>query len=329
MTVCMSLTDRLLEAFRALFLGIPRAELLRFADFGSAVTSGTAAVVPTTFLTVPRDSAFSGARTAVDVSLPVAHLLVRTLDIPKAPPKKLRQMLELDLIRRTPFKPADIHFAYAAKPDAGQLAITQWVAKCADIASYRRNLNTHGYAVRRFVVEDGSTMHLLSDHTVEIAPHRRMWRVVNGIAVASAALAILTIWLWPAVQAQNNLATDATTLAQLRDRALALKADVDLQRTQAAERGRFVDTVMVRSRLVDTLRILTVSLPDTMWVSELNLQGQIVALTCEIAGSAADLVLELSASHPEWTPSLTGPVSRVSDGKERFTLTVQLQGGSR
>ena len=77
---------------------------------------------------------------------------------------------------------------------------------------------------------------------------------------------------------------------------------------------------MLKPRLIDGLRALTVALPDGVWISDLKFTPTEFVITGETSGSAADLVLQLTESNLDLVPSLQGAVSRTNIGSERFSL---------
>jgi Tfp pilus assembly protein PilN len=77
-----------------------------------------------------------------------------------------------------------------------------------------------------------------------------------------------------------------------------------------------------RPRLSQTLRDLTVALPDTVWLSELGFSQTGAVLSGETADSAADLVIALAALREFENPRLSGSVSRTPAGREQFELVI-------
>ena len=238
-------------------------------------------------------------------------------------------MAELDLLRRTPFTLQYVYWTLA--PDAAREAdmLTQWVAKRTDIAAFRSMLATHGFRVRRFLVGRGPQSAVLADFTAEIAPRAKLLRWVNLGAACAMILALLSVWLQPAWQAQAETASQTLVLNTLRDQAVALRSEIEARKQIDADRAAFVDSFVQRTRVVDAMRHLSVALPDDVWASDLLVASDGITLNGETSQSAADLVLALTDANLSFVPALTGPVSRTSEGKERFGIIFRPIGDGR
>ncbi|MCU0910460.1 MAG: PilN domain-containing protein [Rhodobacteraceae bacterium] len=312
----------------AMFLGINRATPLRFRPgLAQAIIERGAVIAPEALVWGPVAGSTvtlpSLAGRTVDAELPPSFFLRRDLDLPAAALRALSQAAELDLTRRTPFRPAEVHAALGpAQRGNGRVAVAQWVARRADVESLARRLADLGLRLRRVVV--AGEYIVVADRTTYLGRGARLWRRANGVlALASVALAA-ALWLGPAWQARGALHSGAAGLGDLRAEAVALRQEVEALRTRETERSAFVDAVIRRPRAVEALRELTVAIPDAAWVGELAFSADRVVIAGEVAGSAADLALALAESRGFQDPRLTGPVSRTADGSERFELSVSL-----
>ncbi|KNG93790.1 hypothetical protein ATO11_11490 [Pseudaestuariivita atlantica] len=262
----------------------------------------------------------------IDLVVPPDLVLKRTVTAPATARGKLEELALLDLRRRTPFGPEDVHWTLDPPHVAGDtLTATQWVAKRADVAAWRERLEEAGYRLRKLVVEGASGSRTIADFTRQIAPGAQ--RVIGlNLALALIAAGAATFgWLYPAWEAQRQATRIETEIARLRSDTLDLRKDVQALRAQDAERSAFWDAITDRPILVDTLRAVTDALPDEAWIDTLTYQPDRAVLTGETGGTAADLVLRLNARDRFDNTRLSGAVSRTSEGAERFQISLDLR----
>lgn len=308
------------EWFRVLFLGGVTAKTINVVSSVATAKRGT---VPASKLDEFQKEETKRRRT-VNIVLPKERLLQRKLDLPASKQSARYAMAELDLVRRTPFKPTEITWVLVGvKADKWE----QWVAKNADLQVYRKNLESHGYTVRQFLVQTPQGKLPLADYSDEIAPSRAYWARINAAVVSISGIFALFIWLYPAYIAQNDVAAINPALSELRTDALALRQQIEVLEQSQAQRSEFIDVVIRRPRFVDTLRQITVAMPDDVWISDLTFQHDRITLSGETSSSAAGLVLKLGESNLQYAPALSGTVSRTNEGQERFNLTLTPRNG--
>lgn len=271
----------------------------------------------------------SGKTIIADCVLPKSVLLERTISVPPARTSQQAKIAELDMLRRTPFTPQDVFCAIGKLPGNGPGQLKQWIAKKPDILGFRSNLKTHGLIVRRFLVEDETHQVVIADFSAQIAPNQNRIRQWNGVFASIAVTAATAIWLLPAFQTRAEIIAGTESVDALRSHALALRAEIVALEDADAARLAFVENILRRPRVVDTLRQVTVALPDEVWVFEMTITKDRVTTSGETSQSAADLILALTNDNVGYTPALTGPVSRTAEGKERFILTLQRKDPTR
>ena len=309
--------------FRKVFLAEPPARQLRF---GEGKRRGI--ITKPSSILGQAGTVTSRAKT-VDVILPPELLLRRTIPTPPSAVVTHNDIAALDLVRRTPFLPKDVYWVLGNESTAKTTELVQWIAKKTDITHYQTMLKSHGYKVRRFLIADGKTHTTIADFTSNIAPRAHLWRRMNAILCIAIIGFCVSIWLQPARQAQTEVRQDAVVLERLRNEALDLRVEIEALNQIDTERTAFVNAVMRRTRVVDAIRQLTVALPDSVWISDLLFTSNRITLNGETAQSAADLVLELTDSNLAYVPALTGPVSRTSEGKERFGIVFSATGAGQ
>ncbi|MFZ5963017.1 PilN domain-containing protein [Thalassococcus sp. BH17M4-6] len=282
--------------------------------------------MPADMLTKPAGpDAKNPARRVIDLQVPPTLFLERQVTAPVTARSKLETLAELDLRHRTPFSPGDVYSQLGTpKVQGDTLVVPQWVAKRSDVAEWQRNLSAHGMRLRRVHV-DGQPRPI-ADFSATIAPGGRKLRWVNGLLAAVAVAAVLAGWLYPGWVARDQSRVLQDDLVALRAEALALRQEVETLRSRDSERAAFLDTLLRRAALIDTLRDLTVALPDEVWIETVTYSPKRTTINGQIDGSAADLVLALGKRPVFRNPRLSGPVSKTPADGERFEITVDLEG---
>lgn len=262
----------------------------------------------------------------IDLHVPADHFFERVVSAPKSARSKLHALAELDLRHRTPFNPAEVHTQLGVSTTNGeQVQVQQWVVKRSDVSEWRRNLANRGMRLRRLYVEGQSRP--IADFSADIATGGHALRWINSLLVAGIVTCVLTGWMYPGWIAHEQSKALEAELVVLRAKALALRRDVDALRARDSERAVFLDTLFRRASLVDTLRELTVALPDEIWVEAITYSPERTTINGQIQGSAADLVLALGQRPAFINPRLSGRVSKTPADAERFEITIDLDGG--
>ena len=311
---CMELIPKWVQAA---FFGVPAAQIVYVGSQKPGQRS-----IPQSVL---RGGPTKTRTIVADVVLPSEVLLARKIDAPPKAAGALLEIAKLDLIRKTPFTTSDVDWTLTYK---GSRDITQWVAKRTDLASYREALKRQGYLVRKFLIDQDGQSSVLADYTSIIAPRGGFWRRLNA-GLSATILALLGyIWIEPAFNAQEIASMEDQISTGLRDDALALRAELTALADADAARTAFLETVVGRPRLIDSLQQLTAALPDGVWLSDLQLDGHQLIAKGQTNASAAALVLQLTEADIPLVPALSGPMSRTNDGYEQFTIVFTRDGGS-
>lgn len=310
----------------AMFLGVPLAQRLRFEDGAERLRRRVGGLVaPTSFLTTDAAPRKDRRMRTVDAHVPAEMFLQRRITAPPGARGRLATVAELDLRQRTPFRPDEIFALLGpAEVEDGTVAATQWVAKRADVALWRTRLAAQGLRLRRVYVAGVRLPGPIADFTAEIAGAGRHVRRLNGLLAATAAAAAVVGALYPAWNAAQQTAALDGQLSELRDQAIALRREVETLRAQEVERAAFLDLLFRRPLLVETLRELTVALPDDVWLANLEFRPERAVIVGEAQGSAADTVLLLSQRPQFGNPRISGTVARTASNAERFEITVDL-----
>lgn len=262
--------------------------------------------------------------------LPAASVLRRTLWLPAAAERRLRDVVRFEIDRQTPFTADQVYFdtrLLSCRAD-GQLEVELVVVPRERLQALLHAapdvVNTlEGVDV---VDAEGSA---LGVNLLPVEQRRQrqdpMQRWNRLLALCVVVLVASAGWL---------------LLENRRDAAQALRAQVDANaqraRAVAAQRQQLQDLVdgaqffdqqrAARPPAIAVLDELSRRLPDGSWVEKVSLEGGQMQLV-GLSGSASTLVSQLEGS-PLWkTPSLTG-VLQAGDGqrRDRFTMTAELQG---
>jgi len=323
------LRDRISEVvpdwFRAMFLGQRMAISLFFRQQVSEIThEPRGQVAPVSWLGNLPENRKKKEQTAqlADVYFPPSVFLERRVSIPNGAEKNIQSIVELDMVRRTPFRPDEVYWTCSGRDNAGD--VVQWVARKSDIHDILKNLTGHWISVRQiFVDAPGASAAMVVFDTQKSGP-AKILRLMNlGLAVAILVF-LLFAWLFPAWQAFNEGNSLSAETEELRAQALQIRADVDGFRSVETSKSDLLTLLRERPRLSVVLRNLTVALPDTVWSDNLVFSSDRVVFTGTTETSAAELVLQLSRSRQFENPRLSGPVSRTSNGGERFEIAAEL-----
>lgn len=310
---------------RSLFTGYPLARAVRFVPPDQVKGRRT---LPVDYLTQDATQTPKINRAKrIDVLAPPELFLRRTLRAPKTARKNLDAMASLDLRQRTPFDPAEVFWQLdAVTQQDDMLEVTQWVIKRAEVAQWRARLSQQGYRVRQIYVQGAQTAAPIADFSGDLVPWRRGITVLNTLLLCSAVAIALAAWIYPGWIAERQTRDLASQQQALAVQAVDLRREVEALRALDSERTAFLDTILRRPLLVDTLRELTVALPDPVWISSVVYTPQRVVMNGETSGSAAEIVLALGSRRMLGNPRLSGPVQRTATGAERFEISLDLGG---
>lgn len=321
----------------AWFTGAPSARQIVFErDRAEIARIGRVVHVP--FSLPPDCAAFEeaarliGRGAIVDVTWPADAALSRHHSLPAAARSRVASIIELDLARSTPLKRDEIEWRYNVQRGVdGGLAVEQYILKRADIDQLTAGLQRAGLLLRRLrvAVPDGVAVAPFVDRTRELMQPARVWRWLN-VALFALCLGLAFHMITAPHFARRAALAEVTAEAdELRAQAVALRQSVDQAMAQRDAISALMRVFVETPRAIDTLRELTARLPDTVWLSELQISDRDARFSGFIRGSAAELVIELGKSPVFVNPRLTGPVSaNPGDGAERFEIAIDLKRAS-
>jgi general secretion pathway protein L len=286
----------------------------------------------------------SVAATRLRVALPPSQVLRKTLVLPAAVEENLRQAIEWDLDRHTPFPAEQLHFdAVVVGRDAQNKTIrVDWAAALrSHVDQAVRQAQAWGATVVAVTPEMPGTngavdfplsrLNLLpAEARTDAAPWRRwqLWLPVGLVLVAAAAAVAVPIW-----QKRERFIATAKETAEARAQAAAadaLRAEFEKMTGDynfaLARKFGFPPTV----QLIEDLSRL---LPDDTWLLQFELKTpsrgkepvREVVLRGE-SGSASRLVALLEESKLFEQASPRSPMTKIQPGPgEIFDLGAQLK----
>lgn len=270
-------------------------------------------------------------RPPVALRLPPHRGLRRTLELPQAAERELRQVVGHLIARVTPFKPDQVHFDCRVRrrhPGLRRLEV--------ELTAIPRNVVEQGVAAARVwdlelhsLDLDGEDAPPAGTVSVLPAPASAPPRRRPGRWLVGALLGLITVLLMLAI---------ALPLAAKHREARLLSAQLDAMRQRAEVAVRLRDEVKrsrdeaaflnIRKRetpaAIVVLNELTRILPDGTWAEQLNLAGQEV----EVSGfspQATALIGTIESSRLFHDVRFRAPVARdEKHGLERFHISARL-----
>lgn len=276
----------------------------------------------------------AAARTATEVGirLPLSQCFVRRVELPAAARSDMRQILNFDLERATPFKLKDVYTAHVVDSEGGprsKLRISQIVAKREAVDRLVADVQLAGLDVAfvdcwREQPGMGLGVDLLQQGTPEGAVTRGFFtptRVLGSLAIlliATAAAITLTRHEFALADLKERAArtrVEAATVRDLFERSKAAVASLARLQAMKLEQVTAIEALEEMSRL----------LPDTVWLNDFRLEGDTLDIT-GLAKSGASLVALFQHSTIFVDPTLTSPLTfDQREDKERFSLRVRVK----
>jgi general secretion pathway protein L len=258
--------------------------------------------------------------------LAAPQVLARRLSFPAAVEPNLRQVLQFEMDRQTPFKADQVYFDYVVRQRSD-------VDKTLDVdlvLALRTQVDPLLTSLRKRIVEplagidarrsDGSRWGINLLPPAQRPRRSHFWLTVNLVL---AALALLLVWV---VMVQAN-ARKAEAIDRLTTEIEAVREDARAaaELRQQLDDARQASSFLARRRaetpaFLDVLEDVTRLLPEDVWLErmmiaqdELQLQGQ--------AKESSKLINLLTQSKLLSNPQMRGPVQvDPRTGKERFSI---------
>lgn len=257
--------------------------------------------------------------------LPREHVIVRRLELPQMSAAHLRQAVELQVDRLSPFKSDAVRVA--ARPagydaEKGAMLVDVAIAPLIRVQPIEQRLRALGLTPAAVDVEgeDGTPQGFDLAEPAGADELRRKRTLNLGLAVAAVAVWGLAIYAWGQAGEseiagwESRIATlrpAAEQSAALRSRLEGMTAPIALANSQRP------------AEMLDVLQELTRVLPDTCRVVDLRIEGGQVQLS-GLSPSAPELVGLLEKSDAFSNVKFVSPVVRKSESTlERFEIAMQ------
>lgn len=252
------------------------------------------------------------------VRLPARKVLRRTLSLPLAAKRGLRELLGFEMDRYTPFKADAVYYQF--RVTARDRARGRMQVELAVIA--RKEADEAIDAARQ---QGSEPLALdLGGALLELpaARRRRVWALATTALVLVAGVAGAAVPLWQKAQAVSALEAETQALAgEPVAAAQARKALAELD----AQGRLLLERRALRPSALEVLAELTRVLPEHCSLTHVELSGTQLRLRGE-AADAASLVTALESSAFFRRAGFEGSVTReAGQGRERFNLVATAQ----
>jgi general secretion pathway protein L len=260
--------------------------------------------------------------------LPRDHALLRRLELPQMAEARLRQAVELQIDRLSPFKADAVRFAakVAARDIVqGTMHVDVAIVPLARIEPIERRLKTLGFTPMSVDVEgeDGVACGFDLCEPPDAEALRRRRNVNLGLGAAAILMWLLAMMAWnqagerDAASWQERIDAvrpQATRSAAIRRQLEAVSAPIAMANTHDP------------AQLLDTLNELTKILPDSTRIVEMRIEGRDVRLSG--LSTDAPALIGLLENSPRfgkvnWASSL---VSKPDSDIKRFEIVMNLEG---
>ena len=258
--------------------------------------------------------------------VPADQALIRTLSLPLAAEKNLRQVMGFEMDRLTPFAVAQVYYdviLLERQAEQRRLRVELTALPRTDIDPVLTQLRQQGLPPD--VLDVAGRRPELNLLPLEQRPRRGVWAkrvrrtIIVAVALLVGAAALLPIWQ------QRQLAIEAmakvTQIQKSASQTLALRDQLDQVLVTSRMLAQKKQTIPAR---VDLLRELTMILPDDTWVERLQINGDTVQIIGQSAKASA-LIGLIEASPLLRSAAFMSPVTTdPRTNKERFVLGARI-----
>jgi general secretion pathway protein L len=327
----------------AVFAGPERTAVLTHVEGGFQITeagagrrqAGAAGQAPVISraqaLSKLADMAEAGTATAAGIRVPLSQCFVRRVELPAAARSDVRQILNFDLERATPFRLKDVYTAHVVEGEAGgkgKLRVSQMVAKREAIDPLVADVEATGLEVA-FVDcwQDQPSAGLGVDFLEQSAPEA----AAQGLVTAPRALAALALVLALSAVAiilsrhESALEDVQARAAKMRAQAATVRGVLERSDAAVADLARLQQMKLKQIPAIEVLEEVTRVLPDSVWLTDLRMEGDTLDIS-GLAKSGAALLSLFERSAIFADAALTAPLTLDQrEDKERFSLRIRIK----
>ena len=328
------------EGWRRLFVGADPSVVLAQVESGFQIATETQSrpgAAPAVLSRAQALSALAGIAEAgtigsVGVRLPLSQCFERRILLPMAARNEVRKMLNFDLERATPFRLQDVYTAHILAGEAGPTGkqrIRQLVVKRETVDPLVADVKAAGLEVA-FVdcwcdtPSSGLSVNFLQESA---PPHAGLGEYLT-LPRTLAVLVLLLIgsaFMLSLSMHESALAEVQAQTAKVRTQAAAVRGVFDRSDAAVADLARLQQLKLKQATVVEVLEELSQVLPDSVWLTDLRIEGDTLDISgLAKSGAALPSLLVRSALFADAT--LTAPLTLdPREDKERFSLRLRLK----
>ena len=268
----------------------------------------------------------------IGIRLGEENCFARTMELPAQAEAEFGRILDLDMERTTPFRSVDVLTAHYAPPGVsaprGKRAILHLIVKRRTIEPILNEMRSLGIEASFADCWDedrngGVPVNFLASGREASRRRGSLAPILAGLVLALAISAVAIAVL----RHQGALDALLARTEAARSEAASVRQAVEASQSVSAQISAMEALLKARLPIAHILEELTVIMPDSAWVSDLRIDGDLVEFT-GFANSAASLVPLLEKSPLFSEASLTSPVIFDNqENKERFSVRLRLGDG--
>jgi len=305
---------------------VNEAETLAGTDAAPAVLSRVQA------LSALAEMAASGGPSTIGIRLPVSQCFERRIELPKAARGDVRKMLNFDLERATPFRLAEVYTAHVMANEAGtkgRQRVRQLVVKREAVDPLVADARAAGLDVAFVDCWHDTPARGLSIDFLEASapPDTGLGRHLTLPRMLAALVLLLTgsAFLISLSRHESALAELQAQTAKMRAQAAAVRGVLERSDVVVADLARLQQMKLKQIPAVEVLEELSRMLPDSVWLADFRMEGDIVDIS-GLAKSGAALPALFVPSALFADAALTAPLTLdPREDKERFSLRVRIK----
>jgi len=268
----------------------------------------------------------------IGIRLPLSQCFERRVELPRAAPGDVLRMLSFDLERATPFRPGEVYTAHLATGGAaakGKQRLRQFIVKREAVDPLVADMKAAGLDPAFVDCWQATPSSGLSVNFLEAgAPQRSGLARHLTLPKTLAALALLLAGLcFMLAFSRYDSALDEirAQTGKLRAQAAAVRGAQERSDSAIADLARLQQLKLAQVPIVEVLEELSKLLPDSVWLSDLRIEGDAVEIS-GLAKSGAELPSLFTRSALFSDAALTAPVTLdPREDRERFSLRVRIK----
>ncbi|MCV6590142.1 MAG: PilN domain-containing protein [Marinobacterium sp.] len=244
------------------------------------------------------------------------------LQLPVAARAYLKQVVERQLPKLTPFQADQVYYCYQQKRIENQLQITVWLVPRQLLAPRLAQLEAFG--LKATIIRPARQARLHNCNLMPEPPARKnITRLFNKLLLTGNIVLIIALLILPLWQRQQQIQSLTQQRNQLRTQAEQVH-QTRQQINQLVQLQQQLKSLQQIPAHLPVLTQLTRLLPDTVWLSQLHWRAGQLTLEGE-APTASWLIGQLD-NQPEFSNVrfITPVIRNRNNGNERFSIKMSL-----